>query len=160
MWQTLKNRCESSALPASRLKNTALATLVAAALALSGCVERKLTIGSDPPGAILLLNDVEVGRTPVTVPFTTYGDYDDRLRYEKNVGTPENPKIVRYYLHTHRKTNIPWYEIIGIDLFAELSPQTYTDQQLWAFAIPQVEEPTDDQLVQRARDMKIELDKA
>src|SRR3982750_4047234 len=94
-----------------RLKSLGVAALAAGALGLTGCVERKLTIGSDPPGAILLLNDVEVGRTPVTVPFTTYGDYDIRLRFEKNVGTPENPKIVRYYLHTHRKTNIPWYEI-------------------------------------------------
>src|SRR3954453_16159500 len=114
MWHSLKNRCKLSATPAPRLKMLALALLAAAALGLTGCVERKITIGSDPPGAILLLNDVEVGRTPVTVPFTTYGDYDIRLRYEKNVGTPDNPKIVRYYLHTHRKTSMPWYETIGI----------------------------------------------
>jgi hypothetical protein len=76
------------------------------------------------------------------------------------VGTPEDPKIVRYYLHTHRKTTIPWYETIGIDLFAELSPQTYTDHEVWAFAIPQVEEPPDKELIERARQMKLELDKA
>ena len=145
-----------------------LAVAALAGLGLAGCVERKLTIGSDPPGAILLLNDVEVGRTPVTVPFTWHGDYDVRLRYEKNVGTPENPKIVRYYLHTHRTTTTPWYETIGIDLFADLSPQTYVDHQVWAFAIPQVEEPSDSEgikradteLIQRARDLKLELDKA
>lgn len=134
---------------------------------LTGCVERKLTIGSDPEGAILLLNDVEVGRTPVTVPFTWYGDYDVRLRYEKKLGTPEDPKIVRYYLHTHRQTVTPWFETIGVDLFADLSPQTYVDHQVWAFAIPEVEEPTDPEavkradadLIKRAQDMKVELDK-
>jgi hypothetical protein len=136
-----------------------LAVAALAAIGPSGCVERKLTIGSDPPGAILLLNDVEVGRTPVTVPFTWYGDYDIRLRLEKNAGSPDNPKIVRYYLHTHRATNAPWYEFIGVDLFAELSPQTYVDHQVWAFAIPEVAEPPDDQLIQRARDMKVELDR-
>jgi hypothetical protein len=136
-----------------------LALTALAAMGLAGCVERKLTIGSDPPGAILLLNDVEVGRTPVTVPFTWYGDYDVRLRYEKNVGTPEKPKIVRYYLHTHRKTTTPWFETIGIDLFADLSPQTYVDHQVWAFAIPQVEEPSEKDLIQRARDMKADLEK-
>jgi hypothetical protein len=141
--------------------------VAATALGLTGCVERKLTIGSDPAGAILLLNDVEVGRTPVTVPFTWYGDYDVRLRFEKNVGTPEKPKIVRYYLHTHRQTVTPWFETIGVDLFADLSPQTYVDQQVWAFVIPEVEEPTDPDaikradadLIKRAQDMKVELDK-
>lgn len=144
-----------------------LAVAALAGLGLGGCVERRLTIGSDPPGAILLLNDVEVGRTPVTVPFTWYGDYDVRLRYETNVGTPENPKIVRYYLHTHRITTTPWYETIGVDLFADLSPQTYVDHQVWAFAIPEVEEPSDPDaikrwdadLIKRARELKPESEK-
>jgi len=107
----------------------------------------------------LLLNDQEVGRTPVSVPFTWYGDYDIRLRYEKNAGTAENPKIVRYYLHTHRKTVMPWYEFFGADLVADLSPGTIKDEQLWAFEIPEVVEPADTDLIERARTMKLELDK-
>ncbi|HEY4330561.1 MAG TPA: PEGA domain-containing protein [Phycisphaerae bacterium] len=130
---------------------------LAATASLTGCVERRITIATDPPGAVLLLNDVEVGRTPVSVPFTTYGDYDIRLRYEKNVGTPESPKIVRYYLHTHRETKIPWFEFFGADLISELSPTTVKDEQLWAFAIPEVQEPTDADLIERARALKEKL---
>ena len=66
---------------------------------------------------------------------------------------------MRYYLHTHKKTTMPWFEIIGVDLFADLSPQTYTDHPVWGFVIPQVEEPSDTDLVQRAQEMKQELDK-
>ena len=50
-----------------------------AAGGLGGCVERKLVIGSSPEGALLQVNDVEIGRTPVTVPFKWYGDYDLRF---------------------------------------------------------------------------------
>jgi hypothetical protein len=52
------------------------------ALAASGCVERELTVTSEPPGAIVYIGDREVGRTPITTPFTWYGDYDIILRRE------------------------------------------------------------------------------
>ncbi len=132
--------------------------IAVATLALGGCVERRLTIGSDPPGALLLLNDREVGRTPISVPLEWDGDYDVRLRYEKDVGTPENPKIVHYYLHTHRKTVTPWYEIIPLDLVAELLPVPIKDEQVWAFLVPQVQEPTDAELIDRARALKAQMD--
>jgi hypothetical protein len=135
----------------------ALAFAPLLALALTGCVERKIVIGSNPPGALVTLNDVEVGRTPVKVPFTWYGDYDIRLRYEQNVGTPERPVIKRYYLHTHKKTNTPWFDWLGVDLFTELAPAEFKDEQVWAFDIPEVVEPTDEELIQRARDMQQQL---
>ena len=47
---------------------------------LGGCVERTLTIESDPPGALVYLNDQEVGRTPLTREFTWYGWYDVAVR--------------------------------------------------------------------------------
>jgi hypothetical protein len=127
-------------------------------MVLGGCVERRLVIGSDPDGALVLLNDREIGRTPISVPFTWYGDYDVRLRYEKNVGTAEDPKIVRYYLHTHQKTAAPWYEIIPLDLIAELLPVRIQDEQVWAFRVPEVQAPTDAELFQRARALKAQMD--
>ncbi len=125
---------------------------------LTGCVERKITIGSDPDGAVVTLNDEEVGRTPLSVPFVWYGDYDVVLRLEKNVGTPQKPDIHRYYLHTHKRTKTPAFQIIGIDLFAELLPFTFKDEQIWAFPVPEVTEPADDALIQNARNLKTQLD--
>ena len=57
----------------SRLMIYAVACV--AVLALAGCVERRLTIQTKPQGAMVLLNDEEIGRSPVTVPFNWYGDY-------------------------------------------------------------------------------------
>ncbi len=132
--------------------------LSALAVALTGCVERKVTIGSDPSGALVQLNGVEIGRTPVTVPFTWQGDYELYLRYEKNVGTPEAPKIVRYYLHTHKQTTTPWFDIIPIDLFTAVLPIPFNQEEVWAFPIPEVKEPADADLIERARGMKDQLE--
>ncbi len=49
---------------------------------LSGCVERKLTINTAPPGAMVVLNDEEIGTSPVTVSFEWYGDYNVRVSKE------------------------------------------------------------------------------
>jgi len=139
------------------MKRICLVLVALSLAALTGCVERKLTISSDPPGALVTLNDVEIGRTPVTVPIKWYGTYDLRFHYEVNTGTPENPHIKRYYLHTSRKTTTPWFENIPIDLFAELSPGQFKDDQIWGFAIPEVVEPTDEDLIKRAKALQAQM---
>lgn len=120
-------------------------------LAVWGCNERKIKLVSDPPGAIVHLNDVEVGRTPVTVPFTWYGTYDVRLRLERNEGTADKPVIKRYYLHTTRVAEAPPHEWVGLDLFSELLPMEFKDEKLWAFVLPPVEEVPTAELIERAK---------
>ncbi len=134
-----------------------LAVATVAFVGLTGCVERRITIGSDPPGALLVMNDVEVGRTPVTVPFTWDGDYDLKFRLEKSEGPEEKRVIRRWYLHTHKKTTTPVYEFIGLDLLAELLPFRFKDEQVWAFPVPEVQAPTDEELINRARGMQESL---
>lgn len=77
-------------------------------LALPGCVRRKLLISSEPAGALVYLNDQEVGRTPIEVPFTWYGTYDVRL--ERDGYAP---------LWTERTASAPWWDRPGIDLLTE-----------------------------------------
>ncbi len=60
----------------------AILALAAVCMGPTGCVQRTITITSDPPHAIVWLNDEEIGRTPVTVPFTFYGKYDVRIVHE------------------------------------------------------------------------------
>ncbi len=88
---------------------------VAAGLALSsggsGCVQRTISITSEPAGALVWLNDEEVGRTPVAVPFKWYGTYDVRL--EKDGFAPQ---------WTTGEAVMPWWELPGPDLVAELIP--------------------------------------
>ena len=51
------------------------AALAFALATISGCVDRRFVIESDPPGAIVYLNDKWVGPTPVDQSFTYYGKY-------------------------------------------------------------------------------------
>lgn len=80
-------------------------------LLAGGCVRRSLTVRSDPPGALVYLNGVEVGRTPMTRDFTWYGTYDLVLR-----------KAGYETLKTEGKVIAPWWQWVPIDLFAELLP--------------------------------------
>jgi len=43
---------------------------------LGGCVRRTVAITSDPPGATVTVNDVQVGRTPCEFDFMFHGVYD------------------------------------------------------------------------------------
>jgi len=135
----------------------ALGAAVLSALAcLTGCVERKLTIVTDPPGALVYLNDQEIGRSPVSTPFLWYGDYDVRLRYDKPVG-PGNPVAQHYYLRTNRRTDAPWYQWMGPDLFAEVLPFDFKDDQVWAFVLEPVAQEPDDALIKNAKDLQKQL---
>lgn len=87
---------------------TALALLLMLSV---GCVERRLLITSEPAGALVYLNDQEVGRTPLEVPFTWYGTYDVRLEREGY-----------RTLQTEQVAEQPWWEKPGPDLFAEALP--------------------------------------
>src|SRR5262249_19124479 len=46
---------------------------------LNGCVGRRYTIRTNPPGALVVVNGEEIGRTPVSRNFTYYGDRDINL---------------------------------------------------------------------------------
>lgn len=115
-------------------------TLLAAfALTLAGCVERKMQITSEPDGALVYVSDVEVGRTPVTLPFTWYGDYDVILRrdgYET--------------LKTHADINAPWYELPPLDLFSALAPWTYHDERYLHYELEKLDPPSEEELIERA----------
>lgn len=56
--------------------------IAAATLGLAGCRSRTLEITSDPPGALVWLNDEQIGRTPVEVGFVHHGTYEVRARLE------------------------------------------------------------------------------
>ena len=98
-----------------RLTLHAFALLIPICAAV-GCVQRTIHIDSDPSGALVYLNDEEVGRTPVDVPFMWYGTYDVRL--EKDGYEP---------LWTTGEADAPWWEYPGPDLIAEAIPGARSD---------------------------------
>ncbi len=96
-----------------------------------GCVQRTIEITSEPSGALVHLNDTEVGRTPLEVPFTFYGTYDVRL--EREGYKP---------LWTKRKAKAPWWEYPGPDLLAEAVPGLKSRVQ-WHFDLEKAPAPKD-----------------
>jgi len=116
-------------------------------LLLSGCVERKLTINTQPQGAIVLLNDEEIGASPVTVSFNWYGDYNVTIRKE---GFET--------LKTHRRLKGPWYDKFPFDFFAQiLNPKRIVDSYEWTFELAPKQQINREQLIQNAQDLKERL---
>ncbi len=117
--------------------------LLTLAIACGGCVEREMEITSSPPGALVYVSDKEVGRTPLTMPFTWYGDYDIILR-----------KAGYETLKTHRNIRRPAYEIPPIDLLSQMAPWTYHDQRYLHFELKPRQEPEEEEIVERARELR------
>src|ERR1700722_16494181 len=91
----------------------AIAVLLSAGA--GGCVQRTVTVRTDPPGALVYLNDQEIGRSPVTRDFKWYGVYDVEIRlggYESIKTTSGNSMIA------------PWWQWMPFDLLAEVFPVT------------------------------------
>ena len=118
------------------------------AVALAGCVERQLTINTEPQGAMIVLNDQEIGISPVTVPFNWYGDYWVRISkdgYET--------------LNTHRKLPAPLHDYLPFDFFAQiLYPGHLVDAYEWTFELAPKEYPTREELIEHARSLHTEFE--
>ena len=74
----------------------------------SGCVTRRLTIRSNPPGAHVYVDDYDIGTTPISHNFIYYGTRKIRLvkdGYET--------------LSVMQKIPMPWYQIPPLDFVSE-----------------------------------------
>ena len=130
-------------------RSTLLASAVTVAVActgLNGCVYRRMTVRSDPPGALVLLEGEEVGYTPYSLDFNYYGTREITLvkdGYQTETVLQEVPA--------------PWYQHPGIDFFADnLLPFNVTNRHDFTYKLrPQVVVP-DDELLNRANSLRIE----
>jgi hypothetical protein len=115
---------------------------------LGGCVERRLTINTTPQGATVVLNDQEVGTSPVTVPFNWYGDYWVRVSkdgYET--------------LDTHRDLKAPLHDYFPFDSFAQiLYPGRIVDSYEWSFELAVKEYPPREALIENAQSLRNDLE--
>ena len=113
----------------------------------SGCVERRLTINTRPAGALVALNDEEIGQSPVTTNFNWYGDYNVRISKE---GFET--------LKTHRKLEGPWYDKFPFDFFAQIvNPKRIVDSYEWTFELEEKQQPSPDELLSSAEQLKSQM---
>jgi hypothetical protein len=110
---------------------------LAVALGQAGCVKRRYTIRTDPPGATVIVNNEEIGRTPVSRSFTFYGDRDITL-------------ILDGYRTQRLIQPVPsvWYDNPVTEVFTEnLLPFTLRDEREFTYKMqPDVPPPYNDVL--------------
>jgi len=115
----------------------------------AGCVERELTVNTEPQGALVTLNDEQIGTSPVTVSFNWYGDYKVRIR-----------KAGYETLNTHRRLEGPWYDHFPFDFFAQVvTAKRIEDNYEWNFKLEPAKEPDRSALIERAEQMQEQLNK-
>lgn len=96
---------------------------------LTGCVERTLILRTDPPAAEVWVDGRHQGRTPVEVPFESYGT---RIVVARKPGhVPARVEV---------EVPAPWWQFPPFDLFADL---------LWPGTIEDRHEPPAIELVRR-----------
>ncbi len=114
-----------------------------ALLGCAGCVERTLTVTSNPPGALVYLNDQEVGRTPLTRNFLWYGTYDLQIRKDGYKTIDARPRVWA-----------PLWQIVPIDLVAELFPLPLVDRHRLSYTMKPVSEASFDPHALAARGIR------
>ena len=91
--------------------------------AFCGCVRRKMTVHTNPPGANVSLDGREIGRTPFTTNFKHYGKQEFRI---VKPGYETKTELV--------PVRAPWYQWVGFDFVSEvLLPGKLTDHKYYEF---------------------------
>jgi len=121
-----------------------LLVVLLAGAASAGCVERRLLVRSNPPGALLKIDDEEIGITPVSTSFVYYGTRKIQLvkdGYET--------------LTLLQPIPAPWYEWPGVDLVSEhLVPGQIRDMRVLDYQLqPAAMVPTE-QLLERGNQLR------
>jgi PEGA domain len=90
------------------VRRTACVLLAVVAALLTGCVERRFRVETNPPGAYVTVNNKPIGPSPVDVPFLYYGHYDILIQKEG---------YQTQRIREHVKA--PWYGYPPFDLVVE-----------------------------------------
>ena len=122
----------------------ALALVLAMVALLPGCVRRRLLIRSNPPGAMVYVDNQPIGTTPCATDFLYYGTREIRL-----------VKAGYETLTVNQPLPAPWYEIPPLDFVSEnLYPGKIQDYRTVTLNLsPQVIVPTE-QLLSRAEQLR------
>jgi hypothetical protein len=112
--------------------------------ALSGCVERRYTIRTNPPGAQVVVNGQELGPSPVSAPFTFYGDREITLIKE---GFQRQTII--------QPIRAPWWDNLLTEFFTEnFIPYTFRDERVFDYQLAPATLPETNDLLGRGEALR------
>jgi hypothetical protein len=133
-------------LPRARFTNWCVTAMLVAAFILPavGCVRRRLNVRTNPPGALVYVDNQQIGTTPCSVDFTYYGTREIRL-IKPGFET----------LTVNQPIPTPWYQYPPIDFISEnLVATKIRDNRTVTYDLaPQVIVPTQ-QLIDRGNQLR------
>jgi hypothetical protein len=113
-------------------------------LSQPGCVRRRLTVRTTPPGAQVFVDDQEIGTTPCSAAFTYYGT-------RKITVMKEGYRTETLYQRIHP----PWYELPPLDFFVEnLVPREIRDERVVDVQLVPEEIVPPQRLLERAQSLR------
>ena len=114
--------------------------------ALSGCVERRYTLRTEPPGALAIVNGEEIGPTPVSRSFYYYGDREITFLLDGY----ETKTVIQ-------PVKAPWWDNLLTEFFSEnLVPFTLRDEREFKYELTPAQAPRADDLRNRAEQLRSE----
>jgi hypothetical protein len=132
--------------PSSNLLALRLATcmVLISMMTLPGCVRRRLMVRSNPPGAMVYVDNQLIGTTPCATDFVYYGTREVRL-----------VKSGFETLSVNQPIPAPWYEVPPLDFVSEnLVTKKIQDFRTVTYDLtPQVIVPTE-QLLSRGEELR------
>lgn len=120
--------------------------IVCGAFSLCGCMHRRMTIRSDPPGARVIVDGKDIGLTPVSMDFLYYGTRQIQLvkdGYET--------------LTVMQPTPMPWYQVPPLDFFSDnFLPVKVTNRHEYHYVMQRQQYVPRKELLDRAKSLRSE----
>jgi hypothetical protein len=110
----------------------------------SGCVERRYTIRTEPPGATVLVNGEEIGPAPASRSFNYYGDRRITLILD---GYQTKTLI--------QPIKAPWWDNYLTEFFTEnLVPVSVRDERVFKYGLEPTQKPSQMELQARGESLR------
>ncbi|QDS96330.1 PEGA domain protein [Roseimaritima multifibrata] len=125
-------------------RKAGLIATIAMTVVASGCVRRRMTVRTTPPGAIVSVDNQTIGTSPASSSFTYYGTREFRI--EKDGYETET---------IQRRLNPPWYEYPPLDFITEtLWPWEIRDERIIDIELVPKKIPAIDEVLGRADQLR------
>ncbi len=128
------------------VRSSAVAVVVLCACLTTGCVERRYTIRTDPPGALVIVNGEEIGPSPASKSFYYYGNREITLiRDGYKTQTVIEP------------IPAPWWDNLLTEFFTEnLIPYSLRDEREYSYKLEPAAPTPEGALRDRAEGLRAE----
>jgi len=112
----------------------------------TGCVVRRYTVRTNPPGAQVIVNDEEIGPSPVSKSYTYFGDREITLIKDGF----ETQTLIQ-------PMPAPWWDNLFTEFFAEnVVPFTLRDEREFTYDLQPAQTPAANDLLDRAELLRAE----